>query len=342
MRLDLSTRTLFSEFQEIVFSRAALQRKIKRSSTFVKKKVKGKIYWYQQQYKEDQYKQTYFGPSNKKNDTEVKEKKKRFLQDKKLIKNLLEQEKRQAAMLHRGGLPSLDRRMAIILTKLSEALLIDQCGLLIGTFAFTAYSGILGSLFDKMTLRTQDIDIICDDTIGMTIEGVIKASDFFSQPSLQCREVPSFSPKKLPSSFITKDGIRIDLLVPLHGKEKKVTVMPSLLGAGATPLRFLDFLIQEPVRTVLLSPQGGIPILIPSPARYAIHKLIVASYRPISESTKKKKDLHQASQLIQILHEEHPIHLKEAHQEARKRGKKWEKAISQSLKLLPEEAQSLL
>ncbi len=38
--------------------------------------------------------------------------------------------------------------------------------------------------------------------------------------------------------------------------------MPSLGGAVAEPLRFLDFLIHEPVRAVLLY-KGGIPVLVP-------------------------------------------------------------------------------
>ncbi|WJI64332.1 GSU2403 family nucleotidyltransferase fold protein [Mesorhizobium sp. C416B] len=40
--------------------------------------------------------------------------------------------------------------------------------------------------------------------------------------------------------------------------------------------RFLDFLIRDPIRTALLH-RSGLPVLVPSPQRYAIHKLIVAS-----------------------------------------------------------------
>ena len=40
----------------------------------------------------------------------------------------------------------------------------------------------------------------------------------------------------------------------------------------------LDFLIRDPVRTVLLH-RSGVPVLVPSPERFAVHKLIVATRR---------------------------------------------------------------
>lgn len=56
--------------------------------------------------------------------------------------------------------------------------------------------------------------------------------------------------------------------------------MPALGGASADPLRFLDFLIYEPVRAVLLH-KSGISVIVPAPERYAVHKLIVASRRVV-------------------------------------------------------------
>ncbi len=56
----------------------------------------------------------------------------------------------------------------------------------------------------------------------------------------------------------------------------KPVPMPALGGAAAIPLRFLDYLIHEPIRAVLLH-GAGVPVLVPSPERYAIHKLIVGS-----------------------------------------------------------------
>lgn len=337
MKIDLAARTLFSEFQEIVFSRTAIERKLIETPTFVTKTVKGKRYWYKQIYADGQAKQSYFSPATEENNKKIKGERERVNKEKVLLGELTAQEQRLAAMLHKGGLPMLDRRSAVVIGKLSEALLADQCGILIGTLAFTAYSGMLGVIFDKADLKTQDIDIVRGGQIEIASAKTLNAADFFSQPFLECTAVPSLSFKTLPSSFITKDGIRIDLLTPLSGREKKDVRMPKVMGAGATALRFLDFLIEDPVRSVLLSPSRGITVLVPSPSRFAIHKLIVASYRPSTELAKKRKDLHQASQLIAALADEDPAQLRDAYNLACKQGKKWRVAIKNSMSNLPQE-----
>jgi hypothetical protein len=81
----------------------------------------------------------------------------------------------------------------------------------------------------------------------------------------------------------------------------KAAKLPALGGAAGEPLRFLDFLIHQPVRTVMLH-KGGVPVLVPDPARYAVHKLIVAARRRQGES-KDVKDLRQAHSLALALSE---------------------------------------
>lgn len=76
--------------------------------------------------------------------------------------------------------------------------------------------------------------------------------------------------------------------------------MPALGGASAEPLRFLDYLIYEPVRTVMLW-KSGISVNVPAPERYAVHKLIVASRRQNNDNgiLKRDKDVRQASLLFE-------------------------------------------
>ncbi len=57
----------------------------------------------------------------------------------------------------------------------------------------------------------------------------------------------------------------------------------------------MDFLIREPVRSVLLY-KGGIPVPVPAPERYGVHKLIVAAVRK-SGQMKTAKDIAQAEQI---------------------------------------------
>jgi hypothetical protein len=78
--------------------------------------------------------------------------------------------------------------------------------------------------------------------------------------------------------------------------------MPALGGAAAEPLRFLDFLIRDPVRSILLH-NAGVSVVVPDPARYAVHKLMVAGRRQNDAGGKAKseKDLRQAAILFEVL-----------------------------------------
>ena len=76
---------------------------------------------------------------------------------------------------------------------------------------------------------------------------------------------------------------------------------------------------------------------IPSPERFAIHKLIVADRRRDGpDSFKARKDRDQARFLVQVLAEDRPDELAEAYQDALARGPKWQARIDASLKRLPD------
>lgn len=342
MRLDLATRTLFTEFQESVFARTALSREMKGMSTFVHKTVKGIKYWYAQKFVQGKYQQQYSGPANPKNDAHVEKSRKEYREKKELLKKLVEKEARQAAMLKRGGLLSVDRRVATVLTRLSDARLIDGNGTLIGTLAFIAYSGILGAAFEKMTWKTNDIDIVRDESVNVAVTGTVDIPELLGGGGLRFRGVPGLAHGYPPVSFISEDGIRIDILVPLRGRPKSVSAVKGIKGAAATPLPFLDFLIASSIRTVLIGPSGGIPVQVPEPARFAIHKLIVSMRRPVTESAKKRKDIAQAERLIEILSEEEPKELEQAWEIACKGSKKLAKLLAESKKLLTDQTKNIL
>ena len=76
--------------------------------------------------------------------------------------------------------------------------------------------------------------------------------------------------------------------------------MPALGGASADSLRLLDFLIRDPLRTMLLH-KSGVPVTVPDPSRFAVHKLIVASRRHTDgqSAVKRAKDIRQAALLFE-------------------------------------------
>jgi hypothetical protein len=108
--------------------------------------------------------------------------------------------------------------------------------------------------------------------------------------------------------------------------------MPALGGAAALPLRFLDYLIYEPIRAVLLH-GTGVPVLIPSPERYAIHKLIVGSRKEDRSATaKSSKDRLQARSIIEVMIANwQRADLASAFTEAWDRGDHWRAAIRTSI-----------
>ena len=54
----------------------------------------------------------------------------------------------------------------------------------------------------------------------------------------------------------------------------------------------------SPIRSVVLH-DAGVPVLVPGPERYAVHKLIIATKRNVFFADKAKKDINQAGALIQ-------------------------------------------
>ncbi|MBI1908821.1 MAG: hypothetical protein HYS22_01440 [Deltaproteobacteria bacterium] len=342
--VDLAVRNLFQEFQEIVLKRTALERDLRVEGTVTRKKVKGKEYWYQQHTLKGQAVQDYIGPITAKSDKEITAIRKNQKERKNQIRQLIFQERKKITIFRKAGFPVLDSLTSSLIEKLSQWNLVFNRGVLVGSHAFAAYSGMLGHFFDKESLKTLDIDVVHDRSTrseDSPIE-IVQPEGFIAIQGRNFYSVPELSHKTLPSSFVGPGGLRIDFLTPLRGRPGKRVSFPNLPFIGAQPLHFLDFLIKGPTVAVLMGPRGGIPVTVPDPARYAIHKLIVAARRPASENTKRLKDRAQASQLITTCAEERPEELQRVYKEALGRGKGWKSAISDSLHRLPPEISRLL
>lgn len=323
--IDLAIRTLFSEFQETVSNRRRVEAELYERGTFAKKRVKGKTYWYVQHYVNGQAVQKYHSVSDPKNDMAVLKKREEQKKQQKLLKQLVGSENKISTLLRRAGLPSLDSRTSAVIEALSLS-----GAVLIGSHAFSAYCGILGVLFEHSLLKTADIDIAFDNTIEIS-GAPIDILETLRKIDPDFMEVSGLSHKYPPHSFISPSGIRVDLVAPLLGKPRPSVKIRNILGAAAEPLRFLDFLIKDPVKAVLIGPKGGVPVIVPDPARYALHKLIVAGYRSATDSSKRMKDLAQAGQLLEACASERRTDLLVAYKEVVARGPKWKKIVVENL-----------
>ena len=102
-------------------------------------------------------------------------------------------------------------------------------------------------------------------------------------------------------------------------------------------LRYLDFLLYQEVNSVALH-GAGIPINVPDPTRYALHKLIVSQLRRHDDAqsqAKSRKDLDQAAALITILSKARPDDLQDLWEELCDRGPSWRVKATRSLASLP-------
>ena len=118
--------------------------------------------------------------------------------------------------------------------------------------------------------------------------------------------------------------------------------LPALEG-DVQPLRFLDFLLYREIEALVLH-GTGIPVKVPAPERFAVHKLLVAARRRTDSTglTNARKDLEQAALLVRVLATDRPEELQDAWEEMRARGPAWRKAADRGRQALPPDVQDHL
>lgn len=84
----------------------------------------------------------------------------------------------------------------------------------------------------------------------------------------------------------------------------------------------------------MISEEGAILVNLPSPVRYALHKLIVAGERGGAFKTKASKDLRQVAALISFLAKYQPEDLIEAWTDLDGRGKGWRARFGKGVAML--------
>ncbi len=231
------------------------------------------------------------------------------------------------SLLKRARLSSPSLVLGRILEVLANAGLFKQGMTLVGTAAYQTYAGILGYYPPAATLMTNDVDL--------SLAEFVSAHDGQDFEKILLRADPTFKPMwsaadRLPKSFRASNGFAVDLLTAF-GKGRKTPVPIAGLGVAATALPFQEFPAQETIETVALY-GTGVLVRVPTPLRFAVHKLIVAQRRDVTQTAKKQKDLKQALELIDAYLAIDDVALQDALDEARDRGRPWQTAINTSLK----------
>lgn len=244
--------------------------------------------------------------------------------------NQARQGRKTVSLLKRAGIPAPNTSLGRVLDAMSDSGLFAT-GVLVGTAAYQCYSPIVGAALPAASLMTQDADFATAKLAIAADDGEASMLDILQRADASFRGVPGLRPSAPPSSFRSADGFRVDMLTPVFRRNDPDPMPLPKLKAGATPLQYLSWLIAEPVPAVVLA-ASGILVRVPTPARFAVHKLIVAQRRRSDERLKRQKDLLQAKALMSVLAETDPEQLATALRSARAHGKDgWSEPIRKSL-----------
>jgi hypothetical protein len=234
------------------------------------------------------------------------------------------------SILKREGFAAPQKTIGATLDAIAYSGLFGAGAVLIGTGAYMMSEALVGHFLPAPTLMTGDLDLATAD-LALTAEPPEPFEAILKRGDPTFRSVMQLDPRKPPSRFTTADGFLVDLIAPTRRRSDTNPVTMKALKAGAAPLQHIDWLIFEPVRTVALW-GAGVPINVPQPARFAIHKLILAQKRDSGMRLKRQKDLAQADALIEALLVNDPYALKDVAADARQRGRNgWALPIERSL-----------
>ncbi|MBU1312519.1 MAG: hypothetical protein KJ947_21515 [Alphaproteobacteria bacterium] len=329
-KIDLVYQTMLAELGQRCMD-AAWTADFPPDGRFQRVVVKGKAYWYFDVPDGSGGKvRRYVGSAD---DPEIAQRVKTHQQQK---DDLLARRRMVSSLTREGGMIAPDTMSGNLVEALAAGGLFRLRGILIGTVAFQCYAGLLGVRLPAAAVLTGDADIAQDYAISHEVEDSLPPIvDLLQHVDPSFRPVPHRSGSAASSAFQNATGYRVEFLTSNRGSEEYIdqpAKMPALGGASADPLRFLDFLIRDPMRTVLLH-KSGVSVTVPDPARYAVHKLIVATRRRTDgmSAIKREKDIRQAEILFEALYEtRRSSDFAIAYDEAWKRGPAWQAALQQA------------
>lgn len=298
------------------------------SGTFARKRVAGHEYWYFQ-YRDvnGKVKQLYLGPKSERLDQLI------------VIKHQAPPElaiTRQARAAIALGNAAIPRTQFRVLRRLEEYGFFKAGGILIGTHAFTAYANMLGvSWFDAN--KTQDVDFAyAGRSVSLALPSNLKLDVHDAITSLEMGFLPASKLDGLiGGSYVIphQPDFRLDFITTMGRDSSDLINFPNL-NVAMMPLPFMEFSLVNIRQVALLAEEGAILVNVPDPARFALHKLIVAGVRDGAFRTKANKDLAQAACLISWFARFQPEDLIDAWQDLQGRGKGWRSRFETGVNML--------
>lgn len=253
----------------------------------------------------------------------------------------LEAVARQASATVAQGCTVTPPKQFRIARRLADYQFFRAGGLLVGTHAFLALGNQLGIAWGDGT-RTLDLDFDFayagpgpGGNVAVALPADLHADADDALRSLEMGFLPALGGSKgFASQYVSErePDLRIDFLTAMRRNGKPV-IAPEL-GVQLSPLKFFDYLLEAPGQAVLLDRADACLVNLPDPARYGLHKLIVAAERG-PKNAKYRKDILQALALIEWHLERSPQALRDAWVDLAARGAGWSKRARESLGQAP-------
>ncbi|MDO8986716.1 MAG: GSU2403 family nucleotidyltransferase fold protein [Actinomycetota bacterium] len=327
----LEVQTLYAELLERLAAYEAQRAIGHLQGSFVTKTVKGQQYYYFQHLSPGNAKhQIYLGRKSDALDRVAQ----RYAVARELVAEDQTSIQRLGSLLRAGGAMTTDAASARVLKSLADAGVFRLGGVLVGTHAFIVIGNMLGARWSGATLRTQDVDVAAARTMNIALPDV--ATDIpgtLASLEMGFLPVPGLDPRSPSTSFkVRGQGLRVDLLSPAR-RQGQAPIRLQRFAATAQPLKYLDFLMDSAIPGAVIN-GGATSVVVPDPARFALHKLIVSGERPATAHAKRDKDLWQASQCLEVLAQERPGDITLAWEAIADRGRGWEKRALAGLKSL--------
>jgi len=241
---------------------------------------------------------------------------------------------RLVGMLIGGGMMPLGKDEGKVISLLERNGVFLAGAALVGTMAFRAYTNMLSVIWPT-SAGTQDIDIAADNHYALALpREKINLSQLILDSGLGFFEVPALNRGQPSTSFkIRNRELIVDVLAPMKGRESARPIHLKDFGTHASPLRHLDYLLQD-IQPVVLLYEHGIMINVPTPGRFAIHKCVISQKRPAGAATKALKDRRQAEQVFNVLLQDRPTDITLAYNAARNQGDAFLKSFDSGLNLI--------
>jgi hypothetical protein len=300
IRLPESVQTLYAELLDQLRAADAETAVAGVKGTFVSKVIRGRTYWYEQRSEGATKRQIYIGRESPELLAQIES-----TSNQRALAGVDERRRRElVTMLEAGGMFRESAATGVVLRVLSDASVFRAGGVLVGTQAFTCMANMLGVAFDKESLRTADVDVAHDASIplGVTESPDVNMLDRLRSQDPAFFEIPGIDSRQPSTSFRVRGrDLRVDFLTSTNKRSKSTTpVYLRHLCVAAQPLYGLDYVIDSSVDAAVIV-GSGVRVNVPTPARFAFHKLWVSTERPTSEAAKARKDVRQAEQLLDVL-----------------------------------------